>query len=176
MASAGAPDRYFLDCCALSDFDACGHETLELAARCLAIASSQLVLAEWPSLDLGRCAVIGLTIVDETEEQLAQIIEPRGGLSLADRAALTVARDGGYVLVTNDRALYGVAGAEGIGRMWGPELVAILVEGGHLERRLAFSAVKAMRVGKSGSTQSMTQHFVRKVRAAERRRRRRQLL
>lgn len=114
---------------------------------------------------------MGLTVVEETEEQLAQIIQPRGGLSLADRAALTVARDGGYVVVTNDRALFGVAGTEGIERLWGPEVVAILVENGHLERRRAFSAVKAMRVGKMGSTQSMTQHFIRKVRAASRRRR-----
>ena len=168
MEPGGRGRGYLFDCCALSDFDACRDELLELAARSVAIASPQLVLAEWPALDLDRCTAMGLTVLDESDEQLLEIAAARRGLSLADRAALTLARDGPYVLVTNDAALHRIAGREGVERIWGPELLAVLVARGSLSRDRAFSAVRAMRVGKTGSAQPMTQLFVRQIRRATR--------
>lgn len=120
-------------------------------ARNLTVVSTRLVAAEWPSLDEARCRAIGLTIMEETEQQLADIASGLPGLSLADRSALTVARDGGFTLVTNDVALHRMAGSAGVPRVWGAELLPPLVGEGHLEHALAVRHIRTMRTGKAGS-------------------------
>jgi len=156
---------YLLDCCALSDMDQCPG-LIDLLASSLTIVSTRLVVAEWPALDPDRLASVGLTVIDETEEQLAEIAVGRPGLSLADRSALVVARDGRYTLVTNDGALHRMAGSAGISRAWAAELLPLLVTGGLIDRARAVDHVRTMRSGKAGSTQAMTLVFIRAIRRA----------
>lgn len=155
---------YLLDCCALIDFDQCADDLLRVLAATLPVATTRLVAGEWPAIDEPRCAALGLSIVDESEAQLVEIAIAHAGLSVADRSAMILARDGPYILVTNDKALHRIGGSSGVTRAWGPDLLPLLVASGVVDRRIAVAHVRTMQARKAGSTQAMTAVFIRSIR------------
>jgi len=68
------------------------------------------------------------------EEALLASLAPPRTLSFYDSLCLFLARDSGWICVTNDKALRKVCEEEGIRLLWGLEPLVLLVEKNHLSR------------------------------------------
>lgn len=124
------------------------------------------ILAEVDQLDAHRCAQLGLTIVEATVAQLAEAASGAGPLSFPDRVCLILARDGGWVCVTNDRALRRECAAVGVAVRWSLELMVDLVRGGHLEAAAAITTAEAIgRINPRHITRAILQRFRRRLQA-----------
>ena len=90
------------------------------------------VLDKVDQLSAGECERLGITLVDPTTEELVEAGEGRAGLAFDDTVCVIMARDNHWRCVTNDRALRRVCTAEGVGVLWGLEVMLPLVQTGAL--------------------------------------------
>lgn len=90
------------------------------------------VIDEVDQLDEAHCNKLGLIIVEPTVEQLVEAGRDAGPLAFSDRLCLILARDRGWICLTNDRPLHRACEAVGVVSMWGLELMLELVESGHM--------------------------------------------
>lgn len=118
-----------VDADVLIDFRDSDLTVLTLVARHLRpVRILQPVLGEVDDLDETECDQLGLAVFEPSPEQLEDAAARRGSLSLLDRAVLIVARDEGWSVATNDRALRRECRVEGVATRWGLQLLGDLVE------------------------------------------------
>lgn len=138
------PKLLILDADVLIDYANSELRVLGLAARHLGpVHIAKPLLAEVEQLSESDCAALGLNLVEPTLEQLLEAGSQRGPLSFADRLCLILARDQGFICVSNDRRLRKECSTEGIRVLWGLELMVELVR---LDR---LHADKALRIAKA---------------------------
>lgn len=138
------PKLLILDADVLIDYANSELRVLGLAARHLGpVHIARPLLAEVEQLSEPDCEALGLDLVEPTLEQLIEAGSQRGPLSFPDRLCLILARDQGYVCVSNDRRLRKECSAKGIGVLWGLELMVELV------RRNRLQANKALRISRA---------------------------
>ena len=77
-------------------------------------------------------------------DQLTEAGTGEGPLSFADRLCLVLARDEGYVCVTNDRRLRSECSRMSVAVLWGLELMVELVRRKHLSARTATETARAI--------------------------------
>lgn len=97
----------------------------------------RMLLREVDGLSEEDCARHGLQLVDPSIGQLDEAAENQPGLSFEDRLCLVLARDAGLICATNDRRLRKACRDQGVGLMWGLEIMVLLVRSGRLESALA---------------------------------------
>ena len=102
------------------------------------------VLDEVAQLDEDACTSLGLQVVEGSLEQLVEAAAGGGGLSFQDWMCLLLARDGGYVCVTNDRRLLRACQEAGVQTRRGLRLMLDLVAVGSLEAEVAIEVAEAM--------------------------------
>jgi predicted nucleic acid-binding protein len=85
-------------------------------------------LDEVEQLDEADCVALGLTLVEPTLEHLEEAIAIVGPLSLEDALTMILARDNGWLCMTNDKALRRKCEEYQVRNLWGLETVALLVE------------------------------------------------
>lgn len=90
------------------------------------------VLDKVDQLSAGECERLGITLVDPTTEELVEAGEGKAGLAFDDAICVIMARDNHWRCVTNDRALRKACAAEGVGFLWGLEVMLPLVQAGAL--------------------------------------------
>lgn len=90
------------------------------------------VLSEINEIDESDCSELGINLVDPDLEHLVLASEAKGPLSFQDKICLFLAKERGWVCVTNDIPLRQRCEAEGVSLIWGIELICILVESGGL--------------------------------------------
>lgn len=90
------------------------------------------VLDKVDQLSAGECERLGMTLVDPTTEELVEAGEGKAGLAFDDTVCVIMARDNLWRCVTNDRALRRACTAEGVGVLWGLEVMLLLVQAGAL--------------------------------------------
>jgi len=78
------------------------------------------------------CDQLDLKIVEPTLEQLLEAGERRGRLAHDDRLCLILARDNGWVCITNDKALRAECAEENVEVLWGLEPMLTVVAEGEL--------------------------------------------
>ena len=123
-----------VDANVLIDFVEADPSVLTLVSKHLGqIHVLRAVLDEVEQLDQAECERLQLKVVDGTVEQLVEAAAERGQLSFEDRLCMIVARDGGWICVSNDKPLRTACGEQGVQVWWGLEMMAELVEAGHLE-------------------------------------------
>ena len=90
------------------------------------------VLAEIEEITEVGCIQLGIKLIEPNIEQVEQASQERGALSFQDNLCLILAREHGWTIVTNDKALRRKCEKEGIPLIWGIELICMLVESGGL--------------------------------------------
>jgi predicted nucleic acid-binding protein len=91
-----------------------------------------VVLDEVEQLDLQTCENLGLIHVEEPLAVLLTASEQSGGLSFQDHICLALAKENGWVCVTNEKLLRNTCQREGVKTLRGLRLMIELVTGGFL--------------------------------------------
>lgn len=135
-----------VDANVLIDYLRADEQVLVLAGRHLGVVHVvRDVVDEVEGLDDDRCAHLGLKIVEPTTEHLlAAGSHPRTALSFEDRLCLLVAKENGFVCVSNDRALRSACAAETVDVMWGLQLMLQLVQAGGMTETEAVVVAEAV--------------------------------
>lgn len=122
------------------------------------------VLVEVVQLDEEACARLNMRIVDGSLEQLAEAAAKGGGLSFADRVCLILARDSGWICVSNDGRLRRACGEAGVEVRWGFELLLALVSAGGMDSDSAIELVEEIASMNPWIGRGVVENFKRKVR------------
>lgn len=134
-----------VDANVLIDFAKADLSVLALVVRHLGpVHVPRDVLDEVHQLDEDACTRLGLAIIDGTLEQLGEAGAMRGGLSFADRMCLILARDSGWICVSNDGRLRRTCGEVGVEVRWGLQLLLDLVAAGGMEADGAIEVAEAI--------------------------------
>lgn len=134
-----------LDANVLIDYANSELRVLSLASRHLGhVATASAVLDEVGRVNEDQCATLGIELLEPTLEQIQAASVHSGRLSFQDRLCLILARDGGYVCVTNDRRLRAECVDSSILILWGLELMVELVHHRHLQVSTALRVAHAI--------------------------------
>lgn len=104
------------------------------------------VLEEVEQLDVAQCLTIGLQIVEGNLAQLTEAAQRGGPLSFEDKLCLVLARDNGWICLSNDGPLREACKAQDVPVVWGLEIMLSLVEGKYLTPEAAIQAAQAIHV------------------------------
>jgi rRNA-processing protein FCF1 len=134
-----------LDANVLIDYRKTKPSILALVSRHVGkIQIPSTILDEVEDIDLEACERLDLNVVEPELVQLLAAAEKRGSLSQQDHLCLILAREHGWICVTNDGALRTACRKEGVAVRWGLELILDLVQGGHLAANDALDVAKAI--------------------------------
>lgn len=163
-----------MDANVLIDYRDSDLEVLALVGRHVGSVHvlSTILAEEVPGVGEAECARLGLSVIEPELEQVMRAGATRTRLSFSDHLCLTVAADGGYACVTNDRALRAACDSEKVETIWGLELMTKLVELGILSAPDALTvAWKIHEANPLHITADLIARFESKVTDAERRHR-----
>lgn len=123
-----------------------------------------VVFDEVEQLTARQCRSLGIEIVEPTLEQLTVASQEGGGLSVADRLCLEMARERGASCVTNDGLLRQACTNNAVPVVWGLELLAALVEQGHTTSRIARRAgIKMRKKNRHYITETILRRFLHQI-------------
>jgi len=129
----------------LIDYAKTEIHVLELTARHLgAVIILEPILGEVEQLDIALCERLGFQLLLPETPLLLHAASKRGPLSFQDHLCLLVAREQRAVCVTSEKALRTACTAEGIGVLWGLELMVELVQQRHLNKGEAIAIAEAI--------------------------------
>ncbi|VAW70958.1 hypothetical protein MNBD_GAMMA09-39 [hydrothermal vent metagenome] len=101
-----------------------------------------VVLDEVDQLSEGDCERLGLIVLEEPVEILLAAGEKRGALSFEDHVCLLLAKENGWICVSNDKPLHRACGEEKVTVKWGLKLMIELVEKELLEKETALNVAQ----------------------------------
>jgi rRNA-processing protein FCF1 len=143
-----------VDANVLIDYAMADTSILSLASRFVGtIHVPRSILEEVDQLDETDCDRLDLRIVDASLDQIQEAVEGSARLSFNDRVCLILARDSGWICVTNDRALRKACDDTAVPVLWGLELMLELIAAGHLT---AESALQVARVIQTANPRHIT--------------------
>lgn len=91
------------------------------------------ILNEVGEITEDYCIELGIKLVEPEIDQVVLAAENElSPLSFEDKLCLIMAKENGWICVTNDKPLRQKCEAEGVPLIWGIELICILVESGGL--------------------------------------------
>ena len=134
-----------VDANVLIDYAKSDLSVLALVARHIGpVHVPSVVLDEVEQLSEEDCENLGLTILVEPVEILLTAAEERGALSFEDHVCLLLARENGYICVSNDKPLRRACGKENVTVMWGLKLMVELVGMGQFDKEAAMEIAVAI--------------------------------
>ncbi len=122
------------------------------------------VLDEVDQVDEDTCTRLGLQIAEGSLEQLLEAGAGGGGLSFQDWMCLILARDNGWVCVTNDGRLRRACEEADVEIRWGLQLMLEVVDAGGLDAETAIEVAEAIGRTNRWIGASVVEAFVKKVR------------
>jgi predicted nucleic acid-binding protein len=162
-----------LDACVLIDFWDADPSVLTLVARHIGpVHVAEDVLTEAVQVDRAAANEVGLAIVEPTLEIMTIAARRRRGLSFQDHLCLLLAKKHEWTCVSNDARLRRACTEDGVGVLWGLELVARVVEARGLSPKAAIELANQMAAVNRYLTRSVIQRFVERVQRSPRRRHR----
>ena len=136
---------FVVDANVLIDYANADLTVLALAARVIGpVHVPEVVIEKVSAVDVSDCDQLGLRIVQPTLEQLLEAGEKRGKLADDDWLCLILARDNGWLCITNDKALRVECAAVGVEVQWGLEPMLTLAARGELNTDEAESVAWAI--------------------------------
>ena len=107
-------------------------------------------LEEVEDLDAVECERLGLKVIEPETSQLTRAAtKKRGPLSFCDKLCLLVASDSGFVCVTNDKKLRKACTEEGVGILWGLDILRALVQGNAIPAEDAIQTAEKIHLSNS---------------------------
>ena len=126
-----------LDTSVVLDYLKSEPSILSLASHRLGecLIASLVLHREIDQLDPVQCEELGIRTVEENQNVITEAATRDGdsGLSFYDWLSILLAKEHGYVVVTNDQRQYRICEKEGVVCMRGLRIMLELVSGGHLE-------------------------------------------
>lgn len=104
------------------------------------------IVEEVDGLETVDCERLGLKAFEPELSQLTRAAYKRGQLSFGDHLCLIVASNAGYVCVTNDKPLRSACTDEGVGILWGLEIMTALVRANAMRARDAIQTAEKIHV------------------------------
>jgi rRNA-processing protein FCF1 len=155
-----------VDANVLIDFVKSDLSVLGIASRHIGeVYVLSTVLDEVEGLDETDCERFGLRVIEPELAQLMAAARRKGALSTQDHLCLILARERGWVCVTNDGALRKACQSEGVQVLWGLELMLEIVKLGKLSAREAMDvAILIQRANPFHITEAIVAKFAEKLR------------
>lgn len=156
-----------LDANVLIDYVHASRSILELAVQHLGdVFVPEAILDEVPELSRDDCEALGMRVVTATELQMteAAAFGRRGPLSFSDRLYLLMARDAGWICVTNDRSLRAACERELLEVRWSLRIMLDLVAMDALEASEAERIARAIADENPFITETVLADFCAKLR------------
>ena len=116
-----------------------------------------------PTLDQASATALGLTPSDPTLPQIAEASQRGGPLSFQDRLCFAMARDAGWLVVTNDRRLRSKCVADGVAVDWGLNPMLWLVVHGAMTAQRAMDVAQAIHCANSFLSADIVERFAKKL-------------
>lgn len=124
-----------------------------------------VVLGEVRQLDGYDVGALGLTLVEPGIDQMYRALDwQTPALSFQDRLGLIVARDHGYICVTNDGKLRRECRRQGVRVRWGLEMLITLVDAGAVSPHQAAAWAHTIRMTNPRITDEVLASFLQKIR------------
>ncbi len=125
---------FVVDANVLIDYSNADMTVLGLLSRVVGpVYISDAVLENVASIDRSDCDQLGFTIALPTLDQLLEAGAKRGKLAHDDCLCLILARDNGWLCITNDKALRAECADVNVEVQWGLEPMLSLVAHGELD-------------------------------------------
>ena len=154
-----------VDANVLIDYATADESVLGLVVRYIGpVYVPRDVLDEAHRVDEDMCIRLGLQIAEGSLDQLLQAGVGGGGLSFQDRMCLILARDHGWVCVSNDRRLRRACEEVGVETRWGLQLMLEVVAAGGLDPESAVSVAETIGRRNAWLGAAVVEAFTRKVR------------
>lgn len=126
------------------------------------------ILNEVDGLDVVDCERLELKVIEPELAQVMRASTRMGQLSFRDRLCLVVASEGGFVCVTNDKALRKACDGEGVATLWGLEIMIPLVRSGAMPAADAISTAEKIHISNPlHISKRILERFSRSVTATE---------
>ncbi|MCK4303344.1 MAG: hypothetical protein KAY24_03825 [Candidatus Eisenbacteria sp.] len=126
------------------------------------------ILNEVDGLDVVDCERLGLKAIEPELAQVTRASTAKGQLSFRDRLCLVVASEGGFVCLTNDKALRKACDDLGVATLWGLEIMITLVRSGAMRAADAISIAEKIHINNPlHVSQKIVDRFCRNVIATE---------
>ena len=126
---------------------------------------SDAVLENVDGLDRHGCDEVGLAIAQPTLDQMLEAGGKRTKLAYDDWMCLILARDNGWLCISNDKALRTECAAAGVKVLWGLELMLELAAHGVLEIQEAKSVAWRIHTNNPAFvTEAIVNRFMKKLR------------
>jgi len=134
-----------VDASVLIDYAKSDLDVLGMAARHLGkVHVPGIIVDEVAQIDASKCADLGITVVEATDEQIQTAAQRRPGLSFQDNLCLLLARQNGWTCVSNDKRLRQACADDGLDVMWGLQMMVELIERGQLDAAEALRVARVM--------------------------------
>ncbi len=157
-----------LDACVLIDFWDADPSAISLVVRHLGeVRIAENVLTEAKRVDRSAAVAAGLTIIEPTLGMMTAAAQGRRGLSFQDHLCLLLAKEGAWTCVSNDGRLRAACAEDGVGVLWGLELLAQVVEAGGLPVEAGIELAERMASANAYLTETVVARFVRRVKKAK---------
>ncbi len=138
---------FIADANVLIDYVKTSPEMLALVVRHLGpVCVEATIVDEVQQLDHAKCKAIGLSVVQASLQQLTEASRRGGPLSFEDKLCLVMARDHGWICLSNDGALRAECLKQGIAVAWGLEIMLRLIALDHLDIKRAVEVAESIHV------------------------------
>lgn len=123
-----------------------------------------VLVGEVRQLDGYDVGALGITLVEPEMDQINRAVNWQApALSFGDRLGLLVARDSGYICVTNDRKLRRECTREGVPVRWGLEMLVDLVSSGAVSAHQAAQWARTIHRTNPYITATVLANFLQKI-------------
>ena len=123
------PKVLLMDANVLIDYQKSDFSVLGLVNKHVAeVHVLTTIIEEVDGLEIVDCERLGLKAIEPELHQLTRAASKSGQLSFRDHLCLIVASDASFVCVTNDKPLRTACTDEGVGILWGLEIMTALVK------------------------------------------------
>lgn len=157
---------FVVDANVLIDYSNADLTVLGLLSKTVSpVYVSDAVLENVEGLDRSECDQLGLVIAQPNLEQMIEAGDRRIKLAYDDWMCLILARDNGWLCVTNDKALRAECAGAGVKVQWGLEPMLTLASHGVLESEEAESVAWCIHDSNPAFvTEAIVKRFAKKLR------------
>lgn len=161
------PDEefYIIDANVLIDY--CESDLSVLKALSLKIGKVHVAfttLKKVAELDEEACEEYEFTLITPTEEHVYQAAQDNLSVAFDDYICYLIAKNCGYILVTNDKKLRKICETDDVQVLWGLEIMLLLNQNGYLSVEEAMSIAEAIHLSNSAHiSKSIIKEFKRKL-------------